>query len=64
MSQKGTELKSSGNENSIEVIKKDDNGNFIVKDKKSGNICTIEDTFAEMFPSVVTSPANSPFLRF
>ena len=50
MSQKGTELKSSGNENSIEVIKKDDNGNFIVKDKKSGNICTIEDTFAEMFP--------------
>lgn len=50
MSQKETESKSSGNESKLEVIKKEDNGDIIVKHKESGNICTIEDTFAEMFP--------------
>jgi formylmethanofuran--tetrahydromethanopterin N-formyltransferase len=49
MSPKEMESKSSEKENSLEVIKKDDNGDFIVK-AKTGNICTIEDTFAEMFP--------------
>jgi len=50
MSQKETESKFSGNESKLEVIKKEDNGDFIVKHKESGNICTVEDTFAEMFP--------------
>ncbi len=49
MSQKDTESKSSGNESKLEVIKKEDNGDFIVK-TENGNIVTIEDTFAEMFP--------------
>ncbi len=49
MSQKDTESKSSGNESKLEVIKKEDNGDFIVK-TENGNIITIEDTFAEMFP--------------
>ena len=63
MSQKETKLKSTEKESNLEVIKKDDNGDFIVKDRDSGNICTIEDTFAEMFPYVVTSPAKSPFFK-
>jgi formylmethanofuran--tetrahydromethanopterin N-formyltransferase len=50
MPQKETKSKSTKKESNLEVIKKDDNGNFIVKDKESGNIVTIEDTFAEMFP--------------
>ncbi|TET24629.1 MAG: formylmethanofuran--tetrahydromethanopterin N-formyltransferase [Candidatus Bathyarchaeum sp.] len=50
MSPKETESKSSEKESSLEVIKKDDNGDFIVKHLESGNICTIEDTYAEMFP--------------
>jgi len=57
MSPKEMESKSTEKESRLEVIKKDDNGNFIVKDRESGNICTIEDTFAEMFPFVATSPA-------
>jgi len=57
MSPKETETKSTEKESSLEVIKKDDNGDFIVKDLETGNICTIEDTFAEMFPFVATSPA-------
>jgi len=47
MSPSETELKSSGNANSLEVVGKDDNGDFIVKDRESGNICTIQDTYAE-----------------
>jgi formylmethanofuran--tetrahydromethanopterin N-formyltransferase len=50
MSQKETKSKSTQKLGNLEVIKKDDNGNFIVKDKESGNVVTIEDTFAEMFP--------------
>ena len=60
MSPKETESKSTEKESSLEFIKKDDNGNFIVKDRKSGNICTIEDTFAEMFPMLTTSPTAHP----
>lgn len=44
-----TELKSIGNESKIEVLRKDGN-DIIVKHHPSGNICAIEDTFAEMFP--------------
>jgi formylmethanofuran--tetrahydromethanopterin N-formyltransferase len=50
MSQKGMKSKSSEKESDLKVIKKDENGDFVVKDKETGNICTIEDTFAEMFP--------------
>jgi len=50
MSPKETESKSTEKESNLKVIKKDDNGNFIVKDLENGNICTIVDTFAEMFP--------------
>ena len=50
MSPKKMVSKSTEKGSSLEVIKKDDNGDFIVKDRESGNILTIEDTFAEMFP--------------
>ena len=50
MSPKETKSKSSEKESKLEVIGKDDNGDFIVKHLESGNICTIEDTYAEMFP--------------
>jgi formylmethanofuran--tetrahydromethanopterin N-formyltransferase len=43
------ELKSIGSESKIEVLRKDGN-EIIVKHHPSGNICTIQDTFAEMFP--------------
>ena len=49
MSSKDTVSKSSGKESNLKVIERKDNGDFIVK-TESGNICTIEDTFAEMFP--------------
>ena len=49
MSSKETESKSSEKENKLEVIKRADNGDFIVK-TENGNVCTIADTFAEMFP--------------
>ena len=56
MSPKEMESKSTEKESSLEIIKKDDNGDFIVK-PENGNICTIEDTYAKMFPIVATSPA-------
>lgn len=37
-------------ENRLRVIGRDENGDFIVRSHLSGNICRIEDTFAEMFP--------------
>jgi hypothetical protein len=54
MSPKEMESKSTGKVSNLEVIKKDDNGDFIVKDQESGNICTIEDTFAETCSHMVT----------
>ena len=36
-------------------------GWFKVKHRQKGNICTIMDTFAEMFPKLETSPANPSF---
>jgi len=50
MSPKEMETKSTGKENSLIVTGKTESGDFIVKDRESGNICTIVDTFAEMFP--------------
>jgi formylmethanofuran--tetrahydromethanopterin N-formyltransferase len=49
MSPKDVESKSSIKKSNLEVIKKNDNGDFVVK-TENGNIVTIEDTFAEMFP--------------
>ena len=48
MSQKGKESKSIGKESKLMVTGKDEAGNFLVKDKETGNICTIVNTFAEM----------------
>jgi len=69
MSPKEMESKSTEKESSLEVIKKDDNGDFIVKDKQSGNIVTIEDTYAETYAHMVTihsenwEEANTPFFN-
>ena len=52
MSQKETKSKSTEKESSLEVIKREANGDFIVK-TENGNICTIEDTFAEMCSHMV-----------
>ena len=48
MSQKETELKSMGSESRLAVVGKEGK-DFIVKSHPSGNICRVEDTFAEMF---------------
>jgi len=51
MSPKETKSKSTEKENELEVIKFDkEAGEFVVKDRQSGNILRIVDTFAEMFP--------------
>jgi len=51
MSPKETESKSTEKESEIEVISYDkEAGEFVVKDRQSGNILRIVDTFAEMFP--------------
>lgn len=47
MSPKEMETKSTGKENSLIVTGKTESGDFIVKDRESGNICTIQDTYAE-----------------
>ncbi len=44
----------------LEVIRKEDN-DFIVKVPGKQDPVKIEDTYAEMFPILVTSPAKSPF---
>lgn len=44
------ESKHSEKANDLEVTGKDKEGNFLVKHRQSGNICTIVNTFAEMFP--------------
>lgn len=49
MSRSETEPRSAGNESDLQIVGKEDNG-FIVKHRQTGNICTIVDTFAEMFP--------------
>jgi formylmethanofuran--tetrahydromethanopterin N-formyltransferase len=45
-----TESESTGSESNLEVVDHDETGNFIVKHPLSGNICVIDDSFAEMFP--------------
>lgn len=50
MSLKETKSKSIESESRLDVIGRDDNGDFIVKHHPTGNICVIVNTFAEMFP--------------
>jgi formylmethanofuran--tetrahydromethanopterin N-formyltransferase len=51
MSPKETKSKSTEKENEIEVLDYDKEAcEFVVKDKQSGNILRIDDTYAEMFP--------------
>ena len=62
MSPKEKASKSTANENKIEVIKHDkEAGEFVVKHHPTGNISRVVDTFAEMFPTMEISPANSHF---
>jgi len=45
------ESRSTENVNELEVVGKDEKtGDIMVKHRQTGNICAIEDTFAEMFP--------------
>jgi len=50
MSLSEKESKSTANENELELVRKDKEGNLIVKDRQTGNISAIVDTYAEMFP--------------
>jgi formylmethanofuran--tetrahydromethanopterin N-formyltransferase len=51
MSPTGKESKSTGKENELEVLEYDNTAKeFVVKDRQSGNILRIVDTYAEMFP--------------
>lgn len=50
MSRKEMESRSTESESRLEVLGREDNGDFIVKHHPSGNITRIVDTFAEMFP--------------
>jgi formylmethanofuran--tetrahydromethanopterin N-formyltransferase len=49
MSQGETESKSTASENELEIVERGE-GWFKVQHRQTGNICTIMDTFAEMFP--------------
>lgn len=49
MSRNGTESKSTASENELEVVERGE-GWFKIQHRHTGNICTIMDTFAEMFP--------------
>jgi formylmethanofuran--tetrahydromethanopterin N-formyltransferase len=49
MSQNATASRSTANENDLKVVERGE-GWFKVKHHQTGNICTIMDTFAEMFP--------------
>ena len=44
------ESKSTANESELRLLRKDKEGNLIVKDRQTENISTIVDTYAEMFP--------------
>lgn len=44
------ESKSTANESELRLLRKDKEGNLIVKDRQTGNISSVVDTYAEMFP--------------
>jgi hypothetical protein len=62
MSPKGTGSKSTASESErLEVIKHDkEAGEFVVRHHPTGNISRVVDTFAEMFPTLATSPTVQP----
>jgi len=65
MSPKEKASKSSASESELEVIKHDkEAGEFVVKHRQTGNISRIVDTFAEMFPTLATSPTVQPSFLF
>jgi hypothetical protein len=41
------------------LLRREENGGYIVKHQQTGNTFTIVNTFAERFPRVEISPANS-----
>ena len=50
MSPSETDSKSTESANDLQLMGKNKEDNFMVKHRRSGNICAIVDTFAEMFP--------------
>jgi len=62
MSQSEMESKSTGSESELEVVERGE-GWFKVQHRQGGNICTIMDTFAEMFSRMEISPANPLFFH-
>ena len=50
------EPRSSESANDLEVINRNKEGDFLVKHHQTGSICTIADTFAEMFTAMEISP--------
>ena len=60
----GNELRSSENANDLEVINRNKEGDFLAKHHQTGNICTIVDTFAEMFTAMEISSAKPHFSVF
>ena len=62
MSQTEKASKSTASESSLEILDYNEKEKlFTVKDVETGNICTILDTFAEMFSRVDISPAQPHF---
>jgi hypothetical protein len=58
------EPRSSESANDLEVINRNKEGDFLVKHHQTGSICTIVDTFAEMFTAMEISPARPLLLSF
>ncbi len=50
MSESEKKARSSASESELELVRKDKEGNLIIKDRQTGNISTVIDTYAEMFP--------------
>ncbi|MCW4038262.1 MAG: formylmethanofuran--tetrahydromethanopterin N-formyltransferase [Candidatus Bathyarchaeota archaeon] len=50
MSTRESESKATESENGLEVVDREENGDYIVKHQQTGNTLTIVNTFAEMFP--------------
>jgi len=63
MSPKEKESKSTESVNELKVVERGE-GWFKIEHHPTGNICTIMDTFAEMYDIVETSPVTFAFYRF
>ena len=49
------------NAGKLEVLEKDREGNFLVKNIQIGNTCLVADTFAEKFTMMEMSPEEALF---